>query len=47
MNPVHTRSAEFDREEVLNIEAMDLEQAIRDAGSWDALVALRQERKAA
>jgi hypothetical protein len=33
-------SAEFDREEQLNIEDMELEFAIRDAGSW---AALRQE----
>lgn len=33
-------SAEFDREEALNIEAMELEFAIKDAGSW---AALRQE----
>lgn len=34
-------AARFEAEEQLNAESLDLELAIKDAGGWDAYVALR------
>jgi hypothetical protein len=42
---VVTRAEQFEREEQLAAESLELTLGIKDAGSWDAYVALRDGQR--